>query len=63
MLYQHEQDYFRMQIRRVNDAGANVVLCQWGFDDEANYLLLANGFVRIPRSHNSATSQFRDLFS
>ena len=46
-LYQQEQDYFRMQVQRVRDAGANVVLCQWGFDDEANHLLLANGINAV----------------
>jgi len=24
----------------VKDTGANLVICQWGFDDEANHLLL-----------------------
>ena len=27
---------------QVKDTGANLVICQWGFDDEANHLLLAN---------------------
>ena len=27
-------------VDRVKDSGANVVLCQWGFDDEANHLLM-----------------------
>lgn len=27
-------------VKRVKDSGANVVLCQWGFDDEANHLLM-----------------------
>jgi len=27
-------------VKMVKDAGANVVICQWGFDDEANHLLL-----------------------
>jgi len=26
----------------VKDSGASIVLCQWGFDDEANHLLLQN---------------------
>jgi T-complex protein 1 subunit epsilon len=37
-----EQHYFTEQIRHIKECGANVVLCQWGFDDEANHLLLAN---------------------
>jgi len=39
-LYQQEQEYFTDMIKRVKDSGANVVLCQWGFDDEANHLLM-----------------------
>ena len=35
-----EQQYFLDQIRHIKDAGANMVICQWGFDDEANHLLL-----------------------
>ena len=30
------------QIPRVQDSGATLVICQWGFDDEANHLLLVN---------------------
>lgn len=26
----------------MKDSGANLAICQWGFDDEANHLLLAN---------------------
>ena len=29
-------------VKRVKESGADVVLCQWGFDDEANHLLLKN---------------------
>jgi T-complex protein 1 subunit epsilon len=29
-------------IQQIKDTGANVVICQWGFDDEANHLLLTN---------------------
>nr|BAN37532.1 chaperonin containing TCP-1 epsilon subunit, putative [Entamoeba histolytica] len=46
-LYQQEQAYFRMQVEKVKEAGANVVLCQWGFDDEANHLLLSNGINAV----------------
>lgn len=41
-LYQTEQNYFTQMVKQVKDSGANVVLCQWGFDDEANHLLLQN---------------------
>lgn len=29
-------------VKKCKDSGANIVLCQWGFDDEANHLLLKN---------------------
>lgn len=41
-LYMQEQQYFTDMVKRVKDSGANVVLCQWGFDDEANHLLMLN---------------------
>lgn len=41
-LYKIEQDYFTNMVKKVKDSGANVVLCQWGFDDEANHLLMQN---------------------
>lgn len=39
-LYEQEQKYFRDMIQKIKDSGANLVICQWGFDDEANHLLL-----------------------
>jgi len=41
-LQKMEQDYFINMVKMVKDSGANVVLCQWGFDDEANHLLMQN---------------------
>lgn len=41
-LAQQEQEYFRDMVQKVKDSGANLVICQWGFDDEANHLLLQN---------------------
>eukprot|EP01114_Cavostelium_apophysatum_P003617 TRINITY_DN1363_c0_g1_i1.p1 TRINITY_DN1363_c0_g1~~TRINITY_DN1363_c0_g1_i1.p1 ORF type:complete len:536 (+),score=160.40 TRINITY_DN1363_c0_g1_i1:128-1735(+) len=41
-LYELEQNYFKEMVKQVKDSGANLVLCQWGFDDEANHLLLQN---------------------
>jgi T-complex protein 1 subunit epsilon len=41
-LYEMEQKYFTDQISRLQECGANVALCQWGFDDEANHLLYQN---------------------
>lgn len=29
-------------VKQVKDTGANLAICQWGFDDEANHLLLQN---------------------
>merc|ERR1719343_1007020 len=41
-LHEQEQEYFRTQIKCLKDCGANLVICQWGFDDEANHLLYQN---------------------
>merc|ERR1719326_1998090 len=38
-LHENEQQYFRDQIKHIQDCGANLAICQWGFDDEANHLL------------------------
>ncbi|KAJ6028540.1 hypothetical protein N7540_004116 [Penicillium herquei] len=38
--YEHEK--FTEMIQKLKDSGANLVICQWGFDDEANHLLLQN---------------------
>lgn len=38
-LYDLEQSTFPEQVRLCKEAGANLVLCQWGFEDEANSLL------------------------
>eukprot|EP01068_Selenidium_serpulae_P014529 Selendium_serpulae@DN6107_c1_g1_i1.p1 len=34
-----EQKYFTDMVEQVAKSGANFVICQWGFDDEANHLL------------------------
>ncbi|CAN6609955.1 T-complex protein 1 subunit epsilon [Trichomonascus vanleenenianus] len=46
-LQNYEQEKFQEMIDRVKDAGANLVICQWGFDDEANHLLLQNGLPAV----------------
>lgn len=46
-LYELEQSYFTDMVNQVKDSGANVVLCQWGFDDEANHLLMKNGLPAV----------------
>ena len=38
----YEREKFEEMIRQIKDTGANIALCQWGFDDEANHLLLQN---------------------
>jgi len=39
-LREYEKHKFDDMIKKVKDTGANLVICQWGFDDEANHLLL-----------------------
>jgi len=34
-------------VKKVKDSGATVVLCQWGFDDEANHLLMHNNLPAV----------------
>lgn len=34
-------------VKKVKDSGANLVICQWGFDDEANHLLYQNQLPAI----------------
>jgi T-complex protein 1 subunit epsilon len=41
-LQQYEKNKFTEMIQQIKDTGANVAICQWGFDDEANHLLLQN---------------------
>ena len=46
-LYETEQNYFKKMVQNVKDSGANVVICQWGFDDEANHLLMHNNLPAV----------------
>lgn len=39
-LRKYEQNKFVEMVDLVKKAGANLAICQWGFDDEANHLLL-----------------------
>jgi T-complex protein 1 subunit epsilon len=32
---------------QVKDSGATLAICQWGFDDEANHLLVANNLPAV----------------
>ncbi|GAA5866767.1 hypothetical protein JCM3774_001794 [Rhodotorula dairenensis] len=46
-LQQYEMDKFQSMIKQVKDTGANLVICQWGFDDEANHLLMQNDLPAV----------------
>ena len=41
-LQNYEKTKFTEMIQQIKDTGANLAICQWGFDDEANHLLLQN---------------------
>ncbi|KAM8818671.1 T-complex protein 1 subunit epsilon [Rhynchonycteris naso] len=41
-LQKYEKEKFEEMIQQIKDTGANLAICQWGFDDEANHLLLQN---------------------
>ncbi|KAF9018817.1 chaperonin Cpn60/TCP-1 family [Rhodocollybia butyracea] len=43
----YEKEKFIDMIKRVKDTGANLVICQWGFDDEANHLLMQNDLPAV----------------
>lgn len=42
-----ERQYFLDMIEKVKASGANLVICQWGFDDEANHLLMQAGLPAV----------------
>eukprot|EP00173_Palmaria_palmata_P004397 Plantae.Rhodophyta-Palmaria_palmata.ctg589.p1 GENE.Plantae.Rhodophyta-Palmaria_palmata.ctg589~~Plantae.Rhodophyta-Palmaria_palmata.ctg589.p1 ORF type:complete len:386 (-),score=90.25 Plantae.Rhodophyta-Palmaria_palmata.ctg589:173-1216(-) len=42
-----ERKYFTDMVKAVKDSGANMVICQWGFDDEANHLLYRNNLPAV----------------
>eukprot|EP01130_Rhizamoeba_saxonica_P000599 TRINITY_DN10562_c0_g1_i1.p1 TRINITY_DN10562_c0_g1~~TRINITY_DN10562_c0_g1_i1.p1 ORF type:complete len:537 (+),score=162.36 TRINITY_DN10562_c0_g1_i1:85-1695(+) len=46
-LAEREQQFFTDMIASVKDSGANLVICQWGFDDEANHLLYSNDLPAV----------------
>ena len=41
------QVVFEEMIKQVKDSGANLVICQWGFDDEANHLLMQSDLPAV----------------
>ncbi|KAF7633231.1 hypothetical protein Mgra_00007332 [Meloidogyne graminicola] len=46
-LQKYERETFEKMIQEVKASGANLALCQWGFDDEANHLLLHNNLPAV----------------
>ncbi len=46
-LQSYEREKFIEMIQQIKDAGANLAICQWGFDDEANHLLLQNNLPAV----------------
>ncbi|KAG8770570.1 T-complex protein 1 subunit epsilon [Serendipita sp. 397] len=46
-LKDYEKEKFADMIKMVKDAGTNLVICQWGFDDEANHLLMQNDLPAV----------------
>lgn len=46
-LQAYEKEKFTDMIKRVKDTGANLVICQWGFDDEANHMLMQNDLPAV----------------
>merc|ERR1712178_228491 len=42
-----EKEYFTDMVQKVKDTGANLVICQWGFDDEANHVLYQNDLPAV----------------
>merc|ERR1712212_1171335 len=46
-LRQYEKETFEKMVDDVKAAGANLAICQWGFDDEANHLLLQRGLPAV----------------
>uniref|UniRef100_A0A8C2V864 T-complex protein 1 subunit epsilon n=1 Tax=Chinchilla lanigera TaxID=34839 RepID=A0A8C2V864_CHILA len=48
-LQKYEKEKFEEMIQQVpiKDTGANLAICQWGFDDEANHLLLQNSLPAV----------------
>ncbi|KAK2118196.1 T-complex protein 1 subunit epsilon [Saguinus oedipus] len=43
-----EKEKFEEKIQQIKETGANLAICQWGFDDEANHLFLQNN---LPVAH------------
>ncbi|KAL8818774.1 MAG: hypothetical protein Q9191_007864 [Dirinaria sp. TL-2023a] len=46
-LQNYEKTKFEDMIDQIKDTGANLVICQWGFDDEANHMLLQSDLPAV----------------
>ncbi|MEW5302268.1 MAG: hypothetical protein WDW36_005069 [Sanguina aurantia] len=46
-LREQEKAYFVDMVKQCKDSGAGLVICQWGFDDEANHLLMHHGLPAV----------------
>jgi len=46
-LRDYEREKFTEMVKQVKDAGTTLAICQWGFDDEANHLLLQNNLPAV----------------
>lgn len=46
-LRDYEREKFTEMIKQVKDVGTTLAICQWGFDDEANHLLLQNNLPAV----------------
>ncbi|XP_060949559.1 T-complex protein 1 subunit epsilon [Limanda limanda] len=46
-LQAYEKEKFAEMIQQVKSNGATLAICQWGFDDEANHLLLQNDLPAV----------------
>jgi len=46
-LREYERETFEKMVQQVKDAGATLAICQWGFDDEANHLLLQKNLPAV----------------
>merc|ERR1711997_734191 len=47
LLRKYEEEKFDEMVKQVKEAGATLAICQWGFDDEANHLLLQHDLPAV----------------
>uniref|UniRef100_A0A2K5E4P9 CCT-epsilon n=1 Tax=Aotus nancymaae TaxID=37293 RepID=A0A2K5E4P9_AOTNA len=47
MTSKYEKEKCEEMIQQIKETGANLAICQWGFDDEANNLLLQNNWPAV----------------